>query len=270
MKDQSSKALSNVSGPSQIPGGSLSPSPSQGADASTGGTNTPNTRAIIIGSVVGGTMAIVFLLLLLFLTLRRRRTMQRRSDMAEDVFYKDKMVVERRVSIDGGGAGVGFAQKGKDTRRENMDPDSPTTPLREDFEDRQSAASSLYSAESAAASRVGSGINPALPTIGTTPLETMFGSGRLVESPPPLIPISSSPTPFRTPSRARTDRQMLIEQKILELQGRLITAQGSDQEKTRVRAMLKERIEKVKELRESDWALHEGNSGGDLPDILKG
>ncbi|KAL0573188.1 hypothetical protein V5O48_008760 [Marasmius crinis-equi] len=180
------------------------------------------------------------------------------------------MVVERRISTSGAGAGVGFTQRRKSTARENLDPDSPATPLREDFEDRQSAASSLHSVESAGASRVGSGINSGLPTIGTTPLENMFGSGRLVESPPPLIPISSSPTPFRTPSRARTDRQMLIEQKILELQGRLITAQGSEQEKSRVRAMLKERIEKVKEFRESDWALHEGNSGGDMPDILRG
>ncbi|KAL0570292.1 hypothetical protein V5O48_011669 [Marasmius crinis-equi] len=196
--------------------------------------------------------------------------MQRESPTGEEVFYKDKMVVKRRASIDGAGEGVRFVQKGKDIRREDLDPDSPATPLREDFEDRQSATNSLYSAESAAASRVGSGINSGLPTIGTTPLENMFGSGRLVESPPPLIPTPSSPTPFQTPSRARTDRQMLIEQKILELQGHLITAKWSEQEKTRLRAMLKKRIEKVKELRESDWALHEGNSGGDMPEILRG
>ncbi|KAL0569830.1 hypothetical protein V5O48_012129 [Marasmius crinis-equi] len=233
--------------------------------------------AIIIGSVVGGTTAIVLLLALLFLVLRRRRrTMQRERATGEDVFYKVRMVVERRVSMDGAGTIVGFVQKGKDTGRENVDPDSPTTPLHEDFGDKRSNASSLYSAsslssaDSTTASPVSSGIDSGLLTIEATPSESMFSSGGLVESPASLVPTSGSPPLFRSPSRARTDRQMLIERKILELQGRLITAEGSEQEKTRVRGMLRERIEKVNELRESDWALHEGSAGGDMPEILKG
>ncbi|KAL0571327.1 hypothetical protein V5O48_010638 [Marasmius crinis-equi] len=228
----------------------------------------PNTKAIIIGSVIGGIVAIA--LLLLFLILCRRRTAQRRNAIGEGVFHKDKIIVGRRVSSDGTGAGVRFAQRGENAGRKDLGPDSPSTPLREDFEDRQSATDSHYSADSAAASRAGSGIDSGLPVIGSTPLGTMFGSGRLVESSAPLIPTSGSPTALRSPSRARTDRQMLIEQKILELQGQLITAKGSEQEKTRVRAMLRERIEKVSELRESDWALHEGNTGDDVPEILRG
>ncbi|KAL0564494.1 hypothetical protein V5O48_017551 [Marasmius crinis-equi] len=222
-------------------------------------------------------MAIVLLLALLFLILRRRRrTMRRESTAGEDGFYKVRMVVERRVSMDGAGTVVGFVQKGKDTGRGNLDPDSPTTPLREDFGDKRSDASSLYSAsslssaDSTTTSRVSSGIDSGLLTIGTTPSENMCSSGGLIESPASLIPISGSPARFRSPSRARTDRQMLIERKILELQGLLITAEGSEQEKTHVRGMLRERIEKVNELRESDWALHEGSAGGDMPEILKG
>ncbi|KAL0564872.1 hypothetical protein V5O48_017164, partial [Marasmius crinis-equi] len=255
------------SGAADSSGGSSSTRPVQSASADASPhTGTPNIEAII-GSVVGSIVAVALLLLLLFLIRRRRhRTMQRRGDMGEDAFYNNKMVVERRASIDSAGAVVGFGQK-RNTGREDSDRDSS---LREDFEDRRSAAGSPYPADSAAADRLSTGFNWTLPSIGTTPIETMFGSGGLVESSAPLIPTPVSPAPFQSPSRARTDRQMLVEQKILELQGRLITAKGSKQEKTRVRAMLRNRIEKVKELKESDWALHKGNTGDDVPEILRG
>ncbi|KAL0564873.1 hypothetical protein V5O48_017165 [Marasmius crinis-equi] len=266
---QGSSTAATTSSPSSATANSATDSNSASNDSAAG--SHKDTKAIIIGSVVGGVAAIVLLLLLLFLIFRRhRRATRRESAAGEDVFYKDKMVVERQDSVDGAGTGVGFAQKEKDIGREDLDPDSPTTPLREDFEDERSAASSLYSEESAAASRVGSGIDSGLPTIGTTPLASMFGSRGLVESSAPLTPSSGSPTHFRSPSRARTDRQMLIEQKILELQGQLITAKGSEQEKSRVRAMLRERIEKLEELRKSGWALSEGNGGGDVPEALRG
>ncbi|KAL0070323.1 hypothetical protein AAF712_002510 [Marasmius tenuissimus] len=66
-------------------------------------------------------------------------------------------------------------------------------------------------------------------------------------------------------SRARTDRQMQIEQKILELQGRLIALSGPEGKKTRARAELQEKIQKVKDLRESEWAF---GGKGELPDVL--
>ncbi|KAJ8093729.1 hypothetical protein PM082_009589 [Marasmius tenuissimus] len=85
----------------------------------------------------------------------------------------------------------------------------------------------------------------------------------------PLIPVSINQLPSvsqsTTPSRARTDRQMQIEQKIIELQGRYITASGSGEEKGRTRAELKERIEKAKELRESEWAY---GGEGEVPSAL--
>ncbi|KAK1223540.1 hypothetical protein PQX77_013589 [Marasmius sp. AFHP31] len=85
----------------------------------------------------------------------------------------------------------------------------------------------------------------------------------------PLIPVSINPLPSLSqstiPSQGITDRHMEIEQKIIELQGRFITASGSGEEKARTRAKLKERIEKVKELRESEWAY---DGGGEVPDVL--
>ncbi|KAJ8093696.1 hypothetical protein PM082_009556 [Marasmius tenuissimus] len=75
-----------------------------------------------------------------------------------------------------------------------------------------------------------------------------------------------SPDRSKTPLRARTDRQMQIEQKIIELQGRFITACGSMEEKSRVRAGLHEKIEKLKDLRESKWAY--GGEGGIPEDLI--
>ncbi|KAJ8093689.1 hypothetical protein PM082_009548 [Marasmius tenuissimus] len=75
---------------------------------------------------------------------------------------------------------------------------------------------------------------------------------------PPPIPVSiyppRLPAHLKAPSRARTDRQMWIEEKIMELPGRFITASGSVEEKGRTRAELQEKIEKIKSLRESQWA----------------
>ncbi|KAJ8093687.1 hypothetical protein PM082_009546 [Marasmius tenuissimus] len=85
----------------------------------------------------------------------------------------------------------------------------------------------------------------------------------------PLIPVQInppvSPDYLKKPSRARTDRQMQIEQMIIELQGRFITACGSGEGKTRVRAGLHERIEKLKDLRESEWAY---GGKGEIPQVL--
>ncbi|KAK1223539.1 hypothetical protein PQX77_013588 [Marasmius sp. AFHP31] len=61
------------------------------------------------------------------------------------------------------------------------------------------------------------------------------------------------------------DREMQIEQKIIELQGMFITASGTGEEKDRIRSELKERIEKVKDLRESEWAF---GGEGEVPDVL--
>ncbi|KAJ8083618.1 hypothetical protein PM082_009493 [Marasmius tenuissimus] len=72
----------------------------------------------------------------------------------------------------------------------------------------------------------------------------------------PEAPVLPMPIPvgadLETPYRGRTDRQMQIEQKIIELQGRLITASGHEESGTR--AELMGRIEKLKDLRESGWA----------------
>ncbi|KAJ8093711.1 hypothetical protein PM082_009571 [Marasmius tenuissimus] len=86
---------------------------------------------------------------------------------------------------------------------------------------------------------------------------------------PPLVPLSINPPPspahLGAPSRARTDQQMQIEQKIMELQGRSITVGGSAEEKNRVRADIRERIDKLKGFRESEWAY---GRKGEVPEGL--
>ncbi|KAK1218993.1 hypothetical protein PQX77_018296 [Marasmius sp. AFHP31] len=238
-------------------------SPSGTPTASGGGTLDNKELRIIIGVVIGG-VAFIILLIVLFICLRRKGRKEHPGK-----FRRDMMVLER-VDTNGGSKSLrrdstpGRTERG---RHLELDPISSTTPLQADFEGgqdkRSSFTGSVYSRASA----------------GTQTLAALSIShkseGHSEEASeiriPPLIPIPSSsyppPSPLhlRTPSRARTDRQMQIEQKIIELQGRFITASGSGQEKVRTRAELKDRIERVKELRESAWAY---GGKGDVPDDL--
>ncbi|KAK1220504.1 hypothetical protein PQX77_016725 [Marasmius sp. AFHP31] len=224
-------------------------------------------KVIIIPSVIGGSVLLLLTAFLLWSLLRRRH--RRMRNTPSDDFRKDMMVLTRvdptppgshsrneraRVMTEGG-------------KKPELDLISSTTPLQEGFDegqdDRSSFTGSVYSRTSAGTQTLAaSGIS------GKS--EAHFEEGSEIPI-PPLIPIPSSsyppPSPLhlRTPSRARTDRQMQIEQKIIELQGRFITASGSGQEKVRTRAELKDRIERVKELRESAWAY---GGKGDVPDDL--
>ncbi|KAJ8089917.1 hypothetical protein PM082_018495 [Marasmius tenuissimus] len=58
---------------------------------------------------------------------------------------------------------------------------------------------------------------------------------------------------------------MQIQQNIFELQGLFITENGYGEERSRTRAKLKEKIEKVKDLRELEWVYGEN---GEVPNIL--
>ncbi|KAL0057252.1 hypothetical protein AAF712_016114 [Marasmius tenuissimus] len=198
--------------------------------------------------------------------------------MEGSLFHRDKMVLQKPLGIGEVTVRDAYEYTSKEKERVNngttSDLDSPATTLREGFHEdeapRDSISMSIYSRESA----IGTRIRSSLASVGTSPTPanvSILGHDRLVESPAPLLYSSERPlSPLRSPSRARTDRQMQIEKKIFELQGRLITVAGAGQEKTRAREALREKIDKVKQLKDSDWALQEGpGSGGEVPAILR-
>ncbi|KAG7087135.1 hypothetical protein E1B28_013115 [Marasmius oreades] len=193
-----------------------------------GGTSASsrNTKPIIIGSVIGGIVFILLLLLFLLLLIRRRRNKLSRNDsVGSDVFYRDKMVqaIGRRLSL---------TIHRKEYPVEEGITASPTTPLREDFDDRDVGSADGHDEVSALGSKI-------------------------VESPATIE--------TRSASGARTDRQMQIEQKIIELQSRLITASPSEKKE------LRERVERLTQLRDSDWASRRDGDGSDeVPEVMKG
>ncbi|KAK1222738.1 hypothetical protein PQX77_014411 [Marasmius sp. AFHP31] len=254
------------------PGGINDPS-------STPANTTPKSKGpipIIVGSTIGG---VVFLLLLILSMIFLRRRHRRQLDIEdENLFHRDKMVLQKPLGI--GDLAIAdayeYTTKGKGRVNNGTDSDtgSPTTTLKEGSHEneapRGSISMSIYSRENA----VGTRIRSSLAGIGTSPAPanvSIFGHDRLVESPAPLLYSSERPlSPLRSPSRARTDRQMQIEKKIFELQGRLITVAGAGKEKTRAREELRGKIDEVKQLKDSDWALQEGpGSGGEVPAILR-
>ncbi|KAJ8090093.1 hypothetical protein PM082_018673 [Marasmius tenuissimus] len=228
--------------------------------------DSKNSTPMIVGGAVGG---VVFLLLfILAMILLCRRCRRRFTAENESLFHRDKMVLQKPI-----GSADGYGYDSKEKERANNGTNSDTTLLEGSHKTeapRDSISMSIYSRESA----VGTRIRSSLASIGTPPAPanvSVLGHDRLVESPAPLLYASERPlSPLRSPSRARTDRQMQIEKKVFELQGRLITVTGSGQEKTRAREALREKIDKVKQLKDSDWALQEGpGSGGEVPAILR-
>ncbi|KAJ8093727.1 hypothetical protein PM082_009587 [Marasmius tenuissimus] len=225
---------------------------------------TPNgnsSKAIIIGSVIGGVVflasAVVSILLLLRHCRRRGRT-----DHPEG-FHRD-MMVSRATRTNFGTRIPKREDKKLVAKHSRHDTVSSTTPLRgyfgEDEEDDETSSfTSIYSFESSS--------KQSLATSGISSTSAASSDGESDTFVTSLIPVSISsrwsPTPLREPSRARTDRQMQIEQKIIELQGRFITA--SRTEENRRKAELQERIEKVKDLRESEWAY---GGKGEMPEVL--
>ncbi|KAG7087136.1 hypothetical protein E1B28_013117 [Marasmius oreades] len=71
-----------------------------------------------------------------------------------------------------------------------------------------------------------------------------------------------APTEPKDAFWARTDRQMEIEQKIIELQSRLISASPLEKD------WIMDRVKKLKELRNSDWAY--GRDGAEVPEVMRG
>ncbi|KAJ8083613.1 hypothetical protein PM082_009488 [Marasmius tenuissimus] len=258
----SSSSPSGSTTPDPQPPMSSSPNPPENTSSSSSSSKTP----IIIGAVIGGVVFLSFVFVLVLILLRCRR---RQRDGSQEGFQRDMMIL---TTMD---ANIISESSRKEKtrvttaegRKLELDPISSTTPLQEDFDgvqdDRSSFTGSVYSHASAGTQTLAaSGIS------GKSEAHSDEGSKISI---PPLIPIPSSSNPppsplhLRTPSRARTDRQMQIEQKIIELQGRFITASGSGQEKIRTRAELKDRIERLKELRKSAWAY---GGKGDVPDDL--
>ncbi|KAK1218992.1 hypothetical protein PQX77_018295 [Marasmius sp. AFHP31] len=216
---------------------------------------------IIVGSVMGA-LASIALLILLLICLRRKG---RKGH--HEVFQRD-MILEKLNGNGETGAlrkekSLGEFEKGKDY---NFDPISSITPLHKDFrrefDDRSTLAGSMYS-------RLSADTRTLAPS-GISGVSTAYTEGELdIPKVPPLMPIAESLTPslppFQAPFRPKTERQMQIEQRIIELQSRFIVASGSGPDKVRTRAELKDKIERVKELRESAWA-HGGK--GEVPDVL--
>ncbi|KAJ8093706.1 hypothetical protein PM082_009566 [Marasmius tenuissimus] len=221
-------------------------------------------KGIIIPSIIGGFIVLLVVSILLMFLCRHRR----RRDAPSDEFRRDMMVLTRVNSVpsaDHSQPEYPRKEKTSVTAEEsrNLEVDSISSSREKsegDEGDRSSLSASVYTRTSA----------------GTRTLAASAISGKSAASSnvaldiaPSLIPVSInsplSPFNFQVPSRARTDRQMQVEEKIIEVQGRLIVVGGSEEKKGRTRAMLLERIEKLKDLRESVWA----NGGkGEVPEAL--
>ena len=238
---------------------------------STATGKSANIRGVITGSVIGGVGLLVVLALLLFLIQRRRRE---DGKAPSRVFHREMVKKDLDMSPKSGGTRSPkkmITSEGGGWKRSELelDPVSSTTPLREDmFEEHNNDTSSADFFTSAGTQK-----RPLESALSRTSTVESGGASRIPI--PPLIPVSSNhhdppspaPVPLQTLSRARMNRQVRIEQKIIELQERFITARGSNEEKARRRAELKERIDKVKKLRESSWAYGaEGEVPTDLVD----
>ncbi|KAK1228262.1 hypothetical protein PQX77_008699 [Marasmius sp. AFHP31] len=222
-------------------------------------------NGIIIGAVIGG-IAFLVSVAVVILLLRRRCRRRERIDHPE-AFHRDLMVV-KTVTTETSASSIAASSWSWKKRREirrlgtKGSRDSyagsvnSTTPLRETPEDDRSSVtsgSSLYTRSSA----------------GISSTSASFSDAASVITAQSLTPVSARPPPspahVQSPSRARTDRQMQIEEKIIELQGRLIGTSGPGPEQSQMRAELEQRIEKVKDLRESEWAY---GGEGEVPDLL--
>ncbi|KAJ8089896.1 hypothetical protein PM082_018474 [Marasmius tenuissimus] len=229
------------------------------------GTRREEPKAIIAGSIIGGIAFLVLVIALIWLVLRRSGR-QGRSDHLEglrrDMMVSAPATVEMTASSR---CPKGALTRAEGSRHSKVDSISSTTPLRETFEgehdNTSSVSTSIYSC-----ARTGTK-SLAASDVSSTTVASYEAASEISIPPSILVSINPAPSPayLGMPSRARTDRQMQIEQKIFELQGLFITANGSGEEKSRTMTELKERIEKVKDLRESEWA-YGGN--GEVPNIL--
>ncbi|KAJ8093723.1 hypothetical protein PM082_009583 [Marasmius tenuissimus] len=246
------------------PAGPASPSPTEKQGRQPAQDKDP--KPIIIGSVIGG---VIFLasVVILFLLLRRQCRRRGRTDHPEG-FCRDMMVlntVETNISNQSPKREILLAgdEEGKHLE---LDPTSSTTPLQEDFEgyqfdDRRSLSTSVSSRSS--------GGKRSLSVSGISSMSAVSSAEAPHIPIPPLTPVSLNSPPssahLRVASRARTDRQMQIEEKVIELQRRFITTDGTDKERDGTREELQERIERVKGLRESEWAY---GGEGEVPEAL--
>ncbi|KAK1221814.1 hypothetical protein PQX77_015367, partial [Marasmius sp. AFHP31] len=204
------------------------------------GTDPPKLKdaeKAIIPSVIGGCV-VILALVLLWMFLRRRQ--RRKKNAPSEEFRKEMMAL---TGVDpmppGNYHQAEYSRvKGATENDRGVDPTSSTTPLREDFEGDQDNGSS-YATSSY--SRTSAGTR-ALSSSGCLGTSTAISDDTSEVPMLPLIPISSNLTlsspEARAPFRAMTDRQMEIEQKIIELQGRLIATSGPGQDKSRMRAEL--------------------------------
>ncbi|KAJ8093692.1 hypothetical protein PM082_009552 [Marasmius tenuissimus] len=230
------------------------------------GTQSPHSthdekpKGVLIGSIIGGVTFLVSVVL--FALLRRCRGRQKVTH--PEGFCRDMMVL--RTTETDARAMYATKEKGQGgsegTGRCFMVHPIPSTPtLQESKSDQREDQISLCTSVSSHSNAEKRSL--AVSSIGSSSVCSE-------DAPiPPLIPVSIDsprlPAHLKAPSRARTDRQMWIEEKIMELQGHFITASGSAEEKGRTRAKLQEKIEKVKSLRESQWAC---GGKGEVPEDL--
>ncbi|ESK88231.1 hypothetical protein Moror_5501 [Moniliophthora roreri MCA 2997] len=111
--------------------------------------------------------------------------------------------------------------------------------------------------------------NPNRISVSTLGSGFFFDKERMVKAPPPreatysAISLSSTRTPSFSETviteihgpRARTDRQMEIEDKILALQGEMISVSRLHGRSSPEEAEIRERIERLQVLKDGDWAL---------------
>ncbi|KAK1218531.1 hypothetical protein PQX77_018789, partial [Marasmius sp. AFHP31] len=222
--------------------------------------------AIGVGSVIGGVVFLVSAIVLSLLLVRQCHIRKRRHH--PENFSRDMMVVKRTETDFGAKypAGERGLEEFEDTSGYYEAHSIPSaTPIQEDYErdqldDRVSLSTSAsYCSNPGKQFLAVSGI----PGLGVVSSEDSNFSK------PPLVPLPFNPPPspahLKAPSRARTDQQMKIELKIMELQSRYITVGGAREERNRARADLQERIEKIKGLRESEWAY---GGKGEVPESL--
>ncbi|KAJ8090808.1 hypothetical protein PM082_024989 [Marasmius tenuissimus] len=233
--------------------GSLGSSPSSdettGLDSSTKfqPAGAKKTK-FIIGSVIG---AVLFVLLVLsgvvFVVRRQKRRGQPREGLRWDMMTLDTGETVASAMSPRGRKGPGEAEG--TSKHMEVKSISLTTPLQERFVGNDNDRNSVFTSSSFRTST------------GASTLAASVVSGESKSSSKGGIsPLSPGSIP-----RARTDRQMQIEQKVLELQGRFIASDVPKADKDRTRAELQERIQKVEDLRESEWAYGEE---GKIPDVL--
>ncbi|KAJ8089527.1 hypothetical protein PM082_014783 [Marasmius tenuissimus] len=210
--------------------------------------NNKKQKSIIIGSVTGSVTLLLLVLLGALFVVRR----QKKRKQSHNGFQRDMMVVKRADT----NASTRSPSREK-VSADTVNPISSNPPLQDKY--HGSSENISLCTQTSAETRT-------LDTSSTSGTSAASSEWAMNISGLPLSADSQLPRDYQQRPRARTDRQMQIEQKVIELQGRFVAAGGSEQEESGLKAALKNQIETVKVLRESEWAY---GGKGEVPDVLK-